>query len=277
MQPYHALLRDILENGSVKTDRTGTGTLSVFGRQLRFDLRQGFPLVTTKKIHLKSVIHELLWFLKGDTQLDYLHAHGVSIWDEWADEKGQLGPIYGHQWRFWPRPDGSTVDQLSDLVTALQTRPHSRRLLLTALNIADFPDENSSPVENVHAGRMALAPCHCFAQFYVNEGRLSTLLYCRSQDVFLGTPFNIASYALLTHMLAQQSNLEVGELIWTAGDCHLYRNHLEQVDLLLSRACYPLPQLTITRKPDNLFDYQFDDFQIAGYQFHPAIRAPIAI
>ncbi len=277
MQQYHALLQDILENGSPKADRTGTGTLSVFGRQLRFDLAKGFPLVTTKKIHLKSVIHELLWFLKGDTQLDYLHAHGVSIWDEWADERGQLGPVYGHQWRFWPKPDGGTIDQLARLVEDIQARPDSRRLLLTALNVADFPDERLSPVENVHAGRMALAPCHCFAQFYVQNGRLSTLLYCRSQDVFLGTPFNIASYALLTHMLAQQCKLEVGELVWTAGDCHLYSNHLEQVHLLLSRPCYPLPRLTIARKPASLFDYQFEDFQIEGYQFHPSIAAPIAI
>lgn len=277
MKQYHELLQDILANGSPKDDRTGTGTLSVFGRQLRFDLKVGFPLVTTKKIHLKSVVYELLWFLNGDTHLKYLNDHGVTIWDEWADENGSLGPIYGYQWRFWPKPDGSSTDQITQLVEQIKARPHSRRLLLTALNIADFPDEAQTPVENVRAGRMALPPCHCFAQFYVNNQQLSCLLYCRSQDVFLGTPFNIASYALLTHMLAQQCGLDVGELIWTGGDCHLYTNHLEQVKLLLSRPFYPLPSLEITRKPDSIFDYQFEDFVFNNYQFHPAIKAPIAI
>ncbi len=277
MKQYHELLQDILANGSQKDDRTGTGTLSVFGRQLRFDLNAGFPLVTTKKIHLKSVVYELLWFLNGDTHLKYLNDHGVTIWDEWADENGSLGPIYGYQWRFWPKPDGSTIDQITQLVEQIKTRPHSRRLLLTALNVADFPDEAQTPVDNVRAGRMALAPCHCFAQFYVCNQQLSCLLYCRSQDVFLGTPFNIASYALLTHMLAQQCGLEVGELIWTGGDCHLYKNHLEQVELLLSRPFYPLPTLDITRKPDSIFDYQFEDFVFSNYQSHPAIKAPIAV
>lgn len=277
MQLYHELLQDILSHGTPKADRTGTGTISVFGRQLRFDLAAGFPLLTTKKIHLKSVIHELLWFLNGDTNIKYLNDHGVSIWDEWADENGDLGPVYGHQWRFWPKPDGSTVDQIAQLVKQLKERPHSRRLLLTALNIADFPDESQTPIENVQAGRMALAPCHCLTQFYVNDNKLSCLLYCRSQDVFLGTPFNLASYALLTHMLAQQCGLTVGELIWTGGDCHLYINHLEQVKQLLSRAPYPLPQLNLVSKPNDIFSYRFEDFILADYQCHPAIKAPIAI
>ncbi len=277
MKQYHQILQDILASGCQKADRTGTGTISVFGRQLRFDLSAGFPLVTTKKIHLKSVIYELLWFIKGDTHLKYLNDHGVTIWDEWADENGSLGPIYGYQWRFWPKPDGSTIDQISQLVEQIKARPNSRRLLLTALNVADFPDEAQAPADNVRAGRMALAPCHCFAQFYVQNQKLSCLLYCRSQDVFLGTPFNIASYALLTHMLAQQCGLEVGELIWTGGDCHLYLNHLEQVELLLSRPFYPLPRLELARKPVSIFDYQFEDFVFHDYQSHPAIKAPIAI
>jgi len=277
MKLYNDLLKDILSTGSRKSDRTGTGTISVFGRQLRFDLAAGFPLVTTKRIHLKSVIHELLWFLNGDTNIAYLKENGVSIWDEWADEKGDLGPVYGYQWRFWPRPDGTTVDQISELVQQIRTRPNSRRLLLTALNVADFPDESISPAANASAGKMALAPCHCFAQFYVNEGKLSCLLYCRSQDVFLGTPFNIASYALLTHMLAQQCDLEVGELVWSGGDCHIYLNHLEQVDQLLGREAYPLPTLKLLRRPDSILDYRYEDFAVENYQFHPAIKAPIAI
>jgi len=277
MKLYHDLLKDILSTGTRKSDRTGTGTISVFGRQLRFDLAAGFPLVTTKKIHLKSVIHELLWFLNGDTNTAYLKENGVSIWDEWADEHGNLGPVYGYQWRFWPRPDGSTVDQVGELVKQIRARPNSRRLLLTALNVADFPDETISPADNARAGKMALAPCHCFAQFYVSEGRLSCLLYCRSQDVFLGTPFNIASYALLTHMLAQQCDLEVGELIWSGGDCHIYLNHLEQVDQLLGRETYPLPTLKLLRRPDSILDYRYEDFAVENYQFHPAIKAPIAI
>jgi thymidylate synthase len=233
--------------------------------------------VTTKRIHLKSVLYELLWFLNGDTNIRYLNQHGVTIWDEWADETGNLGPVYGYQWRYWPRPDGSTVDQISELIQQIRTRPHSRRLLLTALNVADFPDEALSPVENARAGKMALAPCHCLAQFYVNQDKLSCLLYCRSQDVFLGTPFNIASYAYLTHMLAQQCDLGVGELVWTAGDCHLYLNHLEQVDELLSRSFFPLPELKIHRRPASIFDYQYEDFELVNYRHHPAIQAPIAV
>jgi thymidylate synthase len=201
----------------------------------------------------------------------------VTIWDEWADENGNLGPVYGHQWRFWPRPDGTTVDQVSQLVEQIKTRPHSRRLLLTALNVADFPDESMSPVDNARVGKMALAPCHCLAQFYVNEGKLSCLLYCRSQDVFLGTPFNIASYALLTHMLAQQTGLDVGELVWTGGDCHIYANHFEQVELQLSRMPYALPTLKLARKPDSILQYKYDDFAIENYEYHPAIKAPIAV
>jgi thymidylate synthase len=277
MIQYQDLLRDILSTGARKMDRTGTGTISVFGRQLRFDLAQGFPLVTTKRIHLKSVIHELIWFLNGDTNIRYLNENGVTIWDEWADANGNLGPVYGYQWRFWPKPDGTVVDQVASLVQQIRTRPNSRRLLLTALNVADFPNEGMSPVENVEHGRMALAPCHCLAQFYVNEGKLSCLLYCRSQDVFLGTPFNIASYALLVHMLAQQCELDVGELVWTGGDCHIYLNHLEQVNEQLGREPYPLPTLKLARKPEDIFNYQFDDFIVEGYQHHPAIKAPIAV
>ncbi|MFK4445663.1 thymidylate synthase [Caballeronia udeis] len=277
MIQYQELLKDILERGARKMDRTGTGTISTFGRQLRFDLTEGFPIVTTKRIHMKSVVYELLWFLNGDTNIKYLNDNGVTIWDEWADENGNLGPVYGHQWRFWPKNDGTTVDQVSALVHQIKTRPNSRRLMLTALNVADFPDESMSPADNARAGKMALAPCHCLAQFYVNEGKLSCLLYCRSQDVFLGTPFNIASYALFTHMLAQQCDLEVGELVWTGGDCHIYLNHLEQVDLQLSREPHPLPKLKLARKPESIFDYQYDDFVIEGYQYHPGIKAPIAV
>jgi thymidylate synthase len=277
MKQYHDLIKDILANGAKKDDRTGTGTISVFGRQVRFDLAEGFPLVTTKRIHLKSVLHELLWFLNGDTNIRYLNENGVTIWDEWADENGELGPVYGYQWRFWPKPDGGTVDQVSELVRQLRTRPHSRRLLLTALNVAAFPDESLSPSDNAHIGRMALTPCHCFAQFYVNEGKLSCLLFCRSQDVFLGTPFNWASYAFLTHMLAQQCDLEVGELVWAGGDCHLYLNHLEQVDTLLAREAFALPKLVIKRRPESIFDYRYDDFEIVDYVYHPAIKAPIAV
>lgn len=277
MKQYQDLLIDILRNGSKKGDRTGTGTVSVFGRQMRFDLAEGFPLLTTKRIHVKSVVHELLWFLNGDTNVRYLKENGVTIWDEWADESGNLGPVYGHQWRFWPARDGGTIDQMTQLVKQIKERPNSRRLMFTAMNVADFPDESVSPVENVHAGRMALAPCHAFAQVYVNEGKLSCLVYCRSQDVFLGTPFNIASYALLTHMLAQQCDLDVGELVWTGGDCHIYSNHLQQVDVLLNREPFPLPQLKILRKPENLFDYKYEDFSFENYKHHTAISAPIAV
>lgn len=277
MQAYQDLLKDILSNGTRKGDRTGTGTISVFGRQARFDLTAGFPMLTTKKIHFKSVAHELLWFLNGDTNIKYLNENGVTIWDEWATATGDLGPVYGYQWRFWPRPDGSTVDQVANLVEQIKRNPNSRRLMLTALNVPYFPDDGMTPSENAAEGLMALAPCHAFAQFYVVDGRLSCLVYCRSQDVFLGTPFNIASYALLTHMLAQQCDLQVGELVWTGGDCHIYLNHLEQVDVQLSREPRPLPTLRFKHKPDSIFDYEYEDFVIEGYDPHPAIKAPIAV
>jgi len=277
MKQYKDLIADILRNGARKADRTQTGTLSVFGRQMRFDLSEGFPLLTTKRIHIKSVVHELLWFLSGDTNIGYLKRNGVSIWDEWADEHGELGPVYGHQWRHWPRPDGGVIDQISHLVEQIKLRPDSRRLMFTALNVAQFPDEARSPVENVKDGKMALAPCHAFSQAYVQDGRLSLLVYCRSQDVFLGTPFNIASYALLTHMLAQQAGLEAGELVWAGGDCHIYSNHLEQVRTLMQRDPYDLPRLVIKRKPASIFDYTFEDFEFPDYRHHPAIPAPIAV
>src|ERR1051325_3442967 len=227
MHVYHDLLKDILKNGVEKEDRTGVGTRSVFGRQIRFNLTEGFPLVTTKRIHFKSVAYELLWFLRGDTNISYLNSHGVSIWDEWADDKKNLGPVYGYQWRFWPAPDGRRIDQIARVIEQIRTNPNSRRLMVTAMNIADYPDDALSPNENARRGKMALAPCHAFFQLYVADGRLSCFLYCRSQDTFLGTPFNWASYALLTHMLAQQCDLGVGELIWAGGDCHIYNNHLD--------------------------------------------------
>lgn len=264
MRVYLELMQDILENGAIKTDRTGTGTKSVFGRQLRFDLSQGFPLVTTKKIHLRSVIHELLWFLKGETNINYLKDNGVSIWDEWADENGDLGPVYGSQWRSWPAPDGKKIDQIANVMHQLQTKPDSRRHIVTAWN----------PAEVDH---MALPPCHVLFQFYVADGKLSCQLYQRSADYFLGVPFNIAGYALLTTMVAQQCALRVGELVWTGGDVHLYTNHFEQAKLQLTRTPLPLPQLTIKRKPASIFDYVFDDFEISNYQSHPSIKAPIAV
>jgi len=277
VQPYLDLLADIRANGVSKPDRTGTGTTSVFGRQLRFDLRAGFPLLTTKKIHMRSVIHELLWFLRGETNTRYLRENGVTIWDEWANEQGDLGPVYGYQWRNWPTPDGRHIDQIARVMEQLKSRPHSRRIMVTAMNIADFPEESLSPEQNVARGKMALAPCHAFFQFYVADGRLSCLLYCRSQDVFLGTPFNWAGYALLTHMVAEQSGFEAGELVWTGGDCHLYRNHASQVEEQLGRKPFPLPKLIIHRKPPSIFDYRFEDFEVRDYRFHPAIRAPIAV
>ena len=264
MRQYLDLMRLILDHGASKEDRTGTGTLSVFGHQMRFDLEQGFPLVTTKKLHLKSIIHELLWFLNGETNVGYLRANGVTIWDEWADADGELGPIYGYQWRSWPAPDGRHIDQLSDVVAQIRSNPDSRRLIVSAWNVADIP-------------RMALAPCHALFQFYVVNGRLSCQMYQRSADVFLGVPFNIASYALFTHMVAQQCGLGVGEFIWTGGDCHLYRNHLEQVREQLSRSPLPLPRLIIGRRPASLYNYRYEDFEIIGYTSHPAIRAPIAV
>ena len=264
MQTYLDLLRHVRTTGVQKTDRTGTGTLAVFGHQMRFDLRAGFPMVTTKKLHLKSIVHELLWFLRGDTNTAYLRANGVSIWDEWADANGELGPVYGYQWRSWPAPDGRHIDQIAAVVEQLRTTPDSRRILVSAWNVADLD-------------RMALQPCHALFQFFVAEGRLSCQLYQRSADLFLGVPFNIASYALLTHMLAQQCDLEVGDFIWTGGDCHIYTNHLAQVDLQLTREPLPLPTLQFTRRPPSIFDYTFDDVAIVGYQSHPAIKASVAV
>ncbi|HWY94581.1 MAG TPA: thymidylate synthase [Steroidobacteraceae bacterium] len=264
MRQYLDFLRHIRQHGARKDDRTGTGTLSVFGHQMRFDLAAGFPLVTTKKLHLRSIIYELLWFLTGDTNVKYLRDHGVSIWDEWADKDGNLGPVYGKQWRSWPTADGRTIDQLARVVEQLKANPDSRRILVSAWNVGELD-------------RMALLPCHALFQFYVADKRLSCQLYQRSADALLGVPFNIASYALLTHMLAQQCGLEVGEFIWTGGDCHLYLNHLEQADLQLTREPYPQPKLLIRRKPPSLFDYCFEDFEILDYRSHAAIKAPIAV
>jgi len=264
MRQYLDFMRHIRDHGLRKHDRTGTGTLSVFGQQMRFDLAAGFPLLTTKKVHTKSIIHELLWFLRGETNVRSLHEAGVTIWDEWADANGELGPIYGYQWRSWPAPDGRHVDQIADVVAAIRSNPDSRRLIVSAWNVADIP-------------RMKLPPCHAFFQFYVADGRLSCQLYQRSADVFLGVPFNIASYALLTHLVAEQTDLGVGDFVWTGGDCHLYANHLEQVDLQLARVPYPPPRLVIHRKPQSLFDYAYEDFEIADYQCHPPIKAPVAV
>ncbi|EKE68285.1 thymidylate synthase [Gallaecimonas xiamenensis] len=264
MKAYLDLMQHLLDNGAEKSDRTGTGTLSVFGHQMRFNLQEGFPLVTTKKCHLRSIIHELLWFLNGDTNIGYLKDNGVSIWDEWADEEGNLGPVYGAQWRSWPSADGRHIDQLSQVLEQLKSNPDSRRIIVSAWNVGELD-------------KMALAPCHALFQFYVANGKLSCQLYQRSCDVFLGLPFNIASYALLTHMVAQQVGLEVGDFVWTGGDTHLYSNHLEQARLQLSREPRPLPTLKIVRKPESLFDYRFEDFVIEGYDPHPHIKAPVAI
>jgi thymidylate synthase len=277
MQHYLELLDKIRTEGTLKGDRTGSGTLSIFGHQMRFDLAKGFPLVTTKKIHLKSIIYELLWFLKGETNLGFLHEHQVNIWNEWANESGQLGPVYGHQWRSWPTPDGRHIDQIQQIVEQLKTNPNSRRIIVSAWNVADLPDESMSPQQNVALGKMALAPCHAFFQFYVADGKLSCQLYQRSCDTFLGLPVNIASYALLTHMVAQQSNLELGDFVWTGGDVHLYLNHQEQAKLQLTRKPYLLPTLTINRRPESLFDYRYEDFEIENYQAHEHIKAPISI
>ena len=277
MKQYLDLLERVRNQGAPKGDRTGTGTRSVFGHQMRFGLEEGFPLVTTKKIHLKSVIHELLWFLQGDTNTAYLRENGVTIWDEWADEKGELGPIYGYQWRSWPAPDGQRIDQIRQVVEQIRTTPDSRRIIVSAWNPADLPDESISPQENVKQGRMALAPCHAFFQFYVRDGRLSCQLYQRSADVFLGVPFNIASYALLTMMVAQVCDLQPGEFIHTLGDAHLYSNHLEQADEQLSREPFPLPRMKLNPEIRDLDDFTYDDFEIVDYRFHPAIRAPIAV
>lgn len=264
MKQYLELMQDILDNGAKKEDRTGTGTYSVFGRQMRFDLSEGFPLITTKKLHIRSIIYELLWFLNGDTNIKYLKENGVSIWDEWADEDGNLGPVYGYQWRSWPAPNGEKIDQISKVVDQIRNKPDSRRHIVTAWNPAD--------VDN-----MALPPCHALFQFYVAEGKLSCQLYQRSADFFLGVPFNIASYALLTVMVAQQCDLQPGDFVWTGGDVHLYSNHIEQAKLQLSRTPRPLPQLKISRKPSSIFDYRYEDFEIINYDPHPGIKAPVAV
>ncbi len=264
MQQYLDMMRLVRDTGARKQDRTGTGTLSVFGHQMRFDLSRGFPLVTTKKVHLRSIIHELLWFLSGDSNIRYLKENGVSIWDEWADENGDLGPVYGVQWRNWPTPDGQKVDQIAQIMQQLKETPDSRRIILSAWNVAE--------IEN-----MALPPCHCLFQFYVADGKLSCQLYQRSCDIFLGVPFNIASYALLTHMLAQQADLKVGDFVWTGGDCHLYLNHLDQADEQLAREQLALPTLAIKRRPPSIFDYTFDDFEILNYEAHPHIKAAVAV
>jgi len=257
-------MRHVRDHGVAKQDRTGTGTVSVFGHQMRFDLGAGFPLVTTKKVHTKSIIHELLWFLRGETNVRSLQAAGVTIWDEWADAHGELGPVYGYQWRSWPAPDGRHIDQMANVVAEIRRNPDSRRLIVSAWNVGDIP-------------QMRLPPCHAFFQFYVAGGKLSCQLYQRSCDIFLGVPFNIASYALLTHLVAQQTGLGVGDFVWTGGDCHLYVNHLAQVDLQLGREPFPLPRLVIHRKPASLFDYRYEDFEIAGYQCHPGIKADVAV
>lgn len=264
MKQYLDLMQDIIDNGTRKDDRTGTGTLSVFGRQMRFDLHRGFPLLTTKKLHIRSIIYELLWFLNGDTNIKYLNDNSVTIWDEWADENGDLGPVYGHQWRSWPNPEGGHIDQIGQVLDQIKNNPDSRRHMITAWNPADV-------------AKMALPPCHALFQFYVAEGRLSCQLYQRSADYFLGVPFNIASYSLLVCMFAQQCDLEPGEFIWTGGDVHLYLNHLEQAKLQLSRTPLSPPQLKIARKPPNIFEYQFEDFEVINYEAHPTIKAPIAV
>lgn len=261
--PYEDLLRHVLENGTPKDDRTGTGTRSVFGAQLRYDLSEGFPLITTKRVHLKSIVYELLWFLQGNTNAKWLQERGVTIWDEWADENGDLGPVYGAQWRSWPTPNGDTIDQISAALELIRKDPDSRRIIVSAWNVAELP-------------KMALYPCHAFFQFYVADGKLSCQLYQRSADLFLGVPFNIASYSLLTHMMAQQTGLEVGDFIWTGGDCHIYNNHVDQVNEQLSREPYPYPTLKL-HKADSIFDYKFEDIEVLNYQHHPAIKAPVAV
>ncbi len=264
MKQYLNLMRHVREHGVYKSDRTGTGTYSVFGHQMRFDLAEGFPVVTTKKLHLKSIIHELLWFLSGDTNIRYLKENGVSIWDEWAKEGGELGPVYGYQWRSWPTPSGEHIDQIAQLLRDIKSNPDSRRLIVSAWNVADIP-------------KMALAPCHAFFQFYVADGKLSCQLYQRSADIFLGVPFNIASYALLTMMVAQVCELKPGDFVWTGGDCHLYSNHLEQTDLQLSRDPLPLPQMKINPSVKDLFAFRYEDFTLEGYQSHAHIKAPVAV
>ncbi len=264
MQQYLAMMRHVRDHGARKDDRTGTGTLSVFGYQMRFDLSQGFPLVTTKRLHTKSIVHELLWFLRGDSNVRYLQENGISIWNQWADDDGELGPIYGVQWRSWPTASGDTIDQIEEVVDLLRNNPDSRRILVSAWNAAEIPN-------------MALPPCHTMFQFYVADGKLSCQLYQRSADTFLGVPFNIASYALLTHMLAQQADLKVGDFVWTGGDCHLYLNHLAQAEEQLAREPLQLPRLAIRRRPDSIFDYRFEDFEILNYEYHPHIKAAVAV
>ena len=277
MQQYLDLLEHILEKGEVKEDRTGTGTRSFFGHQMRFDLSQGFPILTTKKIFFKGVVHELLWFLNGSTDNNDLKNHGVHIWDEWETKTGDLGPIYGYQWRSWPKANGEQIDQIDKVIHQIKHNPDSRRIIVSAWNVADLPDETVSPQQNVANRKMALAPCHALFQFFVSGGKLSCQLYQRSCDTFLGLGFNIASYSLLTSMIAQQCDLEVGEFIWTGGDVHLYLNHLEQAQEQLSREPYPLPKLKIKTKPNSIFDYRFEDFELINYQSHPHIPAPISI
>ncbi|MCY7294270.1 thymidylate synthase [Alteromonas sp. a30] len=277
MKQYLELMRHIKENGTRKDDRTGTGTLSIFGYQMRFDLQEGFPLVTTKKCHLRSIIHELLWFLKGETNVAYLNENGVSIWDEWATDGGELGPVYGKQWRSWESPDGESIDQIAQVIAEIKSNPDSRRLLVSAWNPAVLPDAKLSPKENAAQNRQALPPCHTMFQFYVIDGKLSCQLYQRSGDVFLGVPFNIASYALLTMMIAQVCELEVGDFIHTLGDAHLYVNHLEQVDLQLTREPYTKPKMHINPDIKDIFSFKFDDFELTNYQCHPHIKAPVAI
>ncbi len=262
--PYEDLLRDVMEHGAVKGDRTGTGTRSVFGRQLRFDLSEGFPLITTKRVHFKSIAYELLWFLRGESNVSWLRENGVTIWDEWADPEGELGPVYGVQWRSWPTPSGEHIDQISQVIDTLRRDPDSRRMIVSAWNVGEIP-------------RMALAPCHALFQFYVADGKLSCQLYQASADLFLGVPFNIASYALLTHLVADQVGLDVGDFVWTGGDCHIYDNHVEQVTEQMTRDPYPAPTLRVLRRPDSIFGYTFDDFAIENYEHHPAIRAAVAV
>jgi len=264
MKQYLEMMQHVRDNGTRKEDRTGTGTMSVFGHQMRFDLRQGFPLVTTKKLHIRSIIYELLWFLRGESNTRFMKENGVSIWDEWADDAGELGPVYGVQWRSWPKSGGGSVDQITDVIERIKNNPDSRRLIVSAWNVGELEE-------------MALPPCHCLFQFYVADGHLSCQLYQRSADIFLGVPFNIASYALLTHMIAQQCDLKVGDFVWTGGDCHLYSNHLAQADEQLQRAPHALPRLALKRRPDSILDYEFDDFEILNYESHPHIRAAVAV
>ena len=264
MRPYLDLLSQLLERGARKEDRTGTGTLSLFGHQMRFDLREGFPVVTTKKLHLRSIFYELLWFLRGETNVRFLREHGVTIWDEWADREGELGPVYGKQWRRWETPDGRVVDPIGGVIEQIKRNPDSRRLIVSAWNVGELE-------------RMALPPCHLLFQFYVAEGRLSCQLYQRSADTFLGLPFNIASYALLTHLVAEQCGLDAGDFVWTGGDCHLYLNHTEQARLQLAREPFPLPRLRLRRRPASVFEYEYEDFELEGYQSHPRIAAPVAV